>query len=135
MRSYHGASTTTRDTGFHIPALPSDVNDLDEDGKVCESLPVDFEGNPRFADDPGTVDTGCGLPVVVDMGVYEFAGEALEVVYADANADGVVDVLDLLALFPDWGPHDGCSLSDLDVNGVVDVLDMLKVLEAWGSCE
>jgi predicted outer membrane repeat protein len=50
---------------------PLDSLDLDNDGDVNESLPFDLEGNPRFADDPHTSDTGNGAPPIVDMGAYE----------------------------------------------------------------
>ena len=32
----------------------------------------DADGNPRFVDDPDTVDTGRGTPPIIDMGGYEF---------------------------------------------------------------
>ena len=50
----------------------------------------------------------------------------------DVNGDGVVDVLDLLAVVGSWGPCDNC---DEDINGdwVVDVVDLLAVIGAWGQ--
>jgi predicted outer membrane repeat protein len=42
-------------------AVPVDVN-------------TDLDGNPRFLDDPATLDTGHGSPPMVDMGAYEFDG-------------------------------------------------------------
>jgi hypothetical protein len=60
----------------------------------------------------GTVDPGC---------------------IGDLDGNGVVDVVDLLALLADWGPCDGCA-ADLDMNGVVDVVDLLALLGAWGNC-
>ena len=33
---------------------------------------TDLDGNPRFVDDPCTVDTGNGTPPIVDMGAYEY---------------------------------------------------------------
>ncbi|MFQ5463682.1 MAG: IPTL-CTERM sorting domain-containing protein [Phycisphaerae bacterium] len=53
-------------------AVPPDVPDLDGDGGTFEPLPFDLDGNPRFVDDPETVDTGIGTPPIVDMGAYEF---------------------------------------------------------------
>ena len=56
-------------------AVPADADDLDGDGNVTEPIPVDLAGNPRFADDPATPDSGNpggpGLPIV-DMGAFEF---------------------------------------------------------------
>ena len=49
----------------------------------------------------------------------------------DVDADGVVDVLDLIEVLGAWGPCDGCP-QDIDGNGVVDVLDLLLLLGNWG---
>ena len=46
--------------------------------------------------------------------------------------DGVVDVVDLLALLADWGlPNSAC---DLNGDNTVDVVDLLALLAAWGPC-
>ncbi len=37
---------------------------------------LDFDGLPRFVDDPNTVDTGLGTPPIVDMGAYELQQDA-----------------------------------------------------------
>ncbi len=50
---------------------------------------------------------------------------------ADVNGDGVVDVLDLLAILAAWGQAGG--VEDINGDGIVDVLDLLAVLAAWGS--
>jgi len=50
---------------------------------------------------------------------------------ADINGDGVVDVVDLLALLGVWGPCADCP-EDIDGDGVVDVLDLLILLGEWG---
>ena len=50
----------------------SDTADLDGDGDTTERTPLDLDGNPRFADDPATADSGIGTPPIVDMGAYEF---------------------------------------------------------------
>ncbi len=59
--------------------VPADVGDLDEDGDRLEPLPLDFAGNPRFVDDPQTVDTGMGTPPLVDIGAFEFPGDVTSV--------------------------------------------------------
>jgi hypothetical protein len=52
--------------------------------------------------------------------------------YADVNADGVVDVLDLLAVLSGWGGCGcGCCPPDVDGDGAVNVLDLLDVLANW----
>ena len=50
----------------------------------------------------------------------------------DVNGDGVVDVLDLLAVLAAWGNAGGPE--DINGDGIVNVLDMLEVLAAWGPC-
>ncbi len=59
-------------------AVPPDVADLDGDGDTDERTPLDLDGNPRFVDDPGILDTGVpdppDYPDIVDKGAYEFPG-------------------------------------------------------------
>ena len=116
--------------------VPIDGNDYDEDGVLCELFPVDLDGNPRFNADEADFDPGCGVPVVVDMGAYEYQFDPVEnVVFADLNADGAVGVKDLLGLLGSWGPcGKGCCLADLDINGSVGVSDLLALLGNWGPC-
>jgi hypothetical protein len=53
----------------------------------------------------------------------------------DINGDGVVNVIDLLALLAAWGdcpePPDGCP-ADFDGDGDVDAADLLTLLANWG---
>ena len=48
----------------------------------------------------------------------------------DATGDGVVNVLDLLAVLAAWGPCPGCD-EDVNNDGTVNVLDVLDVLAQW----
>jgi len=48
----------------------------------------------------------------------------------DANGDGIVNVLDLLAVLAAWGPCPACP-ADVTGDGVVNVLDLLDVLGHW----
>ncbi len=56
---------------------------------------------------------------------------------AEIDGDGVVDVIDLLALLAGWGPcpaqPEPCP-ADVNGDGSVDVIDLLAVLAAWGDC-
>ena len=52
----------------------------------------------------------------------------------DVSGDGVVDVLDILAVLAAWG-ETGELPADVSGDGVVDVLDLLAVLGDWGPCE
>ena len=116
--------------------VPIDENDYDEDGILCELFPVDLDGNPRFNADEADFDPGCGVPVVVDMGAYEYQFDPVDqVTFADLNGDGAVGVKDLLGLLGSWGPcAKGCCLADLDLDGDVGVKDLLFLLGAWGPC-
>jgi hypothetical protein len=115
-------------------ALGADALDLDEDGDTIERTPLDFAGNPRFTDAGANDDTGCGAPVVVDMGLYEIQGDAWNPMrIGDCDGDGDVDAADLLALLAAWGEYDeGCVPGDLDHNGRVDADDLEALLMNWG---
>ena len=71
-----GAGSASIDAGDNT-ALVADGYDLDGDGDVSEPIPLDLGGNPRFADDPNTPDSGLGQPPIVDMGAFEFVDPAV----------------------------------------------------------
>ncbi|MHC4089611.1 MAG: right-handed parallel beta-helix repeat-containing protein [Planctomycetota bacterium] len=99
---------------------------------IADLADTDLDGNPRFADDPATADTGCGMPVVVDMGAYEYQGEPTAVVYADLTGDGVVGLDDFETLAGCWSSSgEPCCLADLDLDGNVGVVDFLILLANW----
>jgi hypothetical protein len=118
----------------HNWGVPQDTADLDEDDNTRELTPFDLGGNPRFSADEVDFDTGCGVPVVVDMGAYEYQFDPVdELLFADTDANLAVDVDDLVSLLLDWGScGDACCLSDFDLNGQVDVDDLLALLLSWG---
>ncbi len=118
----------------HNWGVPVDVNDYDEDGVTNELFPVDLDDNPRFNADKNDFDPGCGVPVVVDMGAYEYQFDPVEdVIFADLDGDGSVGVADLLGLLGGWGPcAKGCCLADLDLDDAVGVADLLILLGNWG---
>jgi len=51
----------------------------------------------------------------------------------DFNADGNINVNDLLILIAAWGPCEGCA-QDLNGDGAVNVNDLLVLIAAWGPC-
>ncbi len=113
--------------------VPIDVDDYDQDGNTAELFPVDLDGNPRFNADEADFDPGCGVPVVVDMGAYEYQFDPVEdVIFADLNGDGVVGILDLLGVLAAWGDADNNCLADLDIDGEVGIFDLLTLLGSWG---
>jgi hypothetical protein len=105
--------------------------DAGNNNALSDLTDTDLDGNPRFADDPATADTGCGVPVVVDMGAYEYQGNPAAVVFADLNGDGFVGIADLMILNGCVGSGDpDCCSADLDLDGEVGMSDRLL---AWAS--
>jgi hypothetical protein len=52
----------------------------------------------------------------------------------DADRDGQINVLDLIALLRCWGSTDGaCLRSDMDIDGAVNGDDLTLLLESFGS--
>jgi hypothetical protein len=64
--------------------------------------------------------------------VIEVVEEA-DACQADLNGDGVVTVVDLLALLAAWGPN-SCHPADFDGDGTVGINDFLALLASWGPC-
>ena len=60
----------TEDDNLRL-ALGSPCVDAGDSAAVPSTLTVDLDGRPRFADDPGTPNTGPGGGPIVDFGAYE----------------------------------------------------------------
>ena len=118
------------DAGFNNAVVLNNA-DLDNDYDFSECLPVDYYNNPRFADDPSFEENGCGVPVIVDIGAFEFAGEGSMPFRGDLNGDLIVNTADLLVLFGNWGLCSGCCLADFEINGSVDTVDLLILFGEW----
>jgi hypothetical protein len=109
------------------PGSPS--IDAGHNNAIADLADTDLDGNPRFADDPATRDSGCGIPVIVDMGAYEYQGVPAEVVFADLTGDGIVTIVDLMILNGCTGSEDpDCCLADLNVDGVVGMSDRMILI-------
>jgi hypothetical protein len=113
--------------------VPYDHADLDHDDLVIERTPLDQDGNPRFLDDPLTVDTGVSdppeYPYVVDIGPFEFVR-----CLADLDGDNDTDQADLGILLSDWGcddPVNGCA-GDLNGDDQTNQADLGLLLADWG---
>ena len=51
----------------------------------------------------------------------------------DIDGDGIVGIVDFLALLGDWGSCvEQCCLSDLDLDEDVSITDFLLLLGNWG---
>ncbi len=55
----------------------------------------------------------------------------MELLSADLNDDGVVNLVDFAILTGDWGSGDDCIRSDIDRSGVVDYKDLSIMTEQW----
>ncbi|MHC4094188.1 MAG: hypothetical protein ACYSVY_28595, partial [Planctomycetota bacterium] len=106
--------------------------DAADNDAVPEGVTTDLDGNPRFADDPGTLDTGNGTPPIVDMGAYEFQGVSCP---GDLDGDGDVDLADLATLLAHYGITGGATYEDgdLDGDGDVDLADLAALLAVYGT--
>ena len=49
----------------------------------------------------------------------------------DTNADGVIDIVDLLEVLIGWG---GSGPGDVNADGIIDTVDLLTVIAGWGTC-
>ena len=112
---------------FHL-ASGSPCIDAGRNSSVPIDITTDLDGNPRFVDDPDTLDTGCGVPPV-DMGAYEFQSPFCPGDCGDG--DGTVGIVDFLALLDQWGQvGTSCDLGALGVG----IEDFLELLANWGPC-
>jgi hypothetical protein len=122
------------DDDYHLsPGSP--CIDAGSNTYVPAGVTTDLDGNPRFVDDPDTVDTGYGTPPIVDMGAYEFQGE---ICFGDLDGDGVIGLSDLAQLLSNYGTPSGAAHEDgdLDADGDVDLADLAALLAVYGTtCE
>ncbi len=114
--------------GFHLGA-GSPCIDAGNNMAVPTGITKDLDGNPRFANDLVTPDTGKGECPVVDMGAYEFPTSCP----SDVDCDGNVGITDFLALLAAWGTDPG-GPPDIDGDGTVGINDFLLLLANWGPC-
>ena len=73
---------------------------------------------------------------IVEAGIDNFQLEIIDCgneCLGDINADGNVNVSDLLAIIAAWGTDDASA--DIDGDGIVAVSDLLLAIGNWGSCE
>ncbi len=101
-------------------------------GRLSPNSPCINAGDPAFVPAAGELDLD-GQPRVianrVDIGADEFATPG------DINADGSVDVVDLLYFVASWGLTSGDlgydARCDFNGDGSVDVVDLLHMAENW----
>lgn len=84
-------------------------------------------GGEKVGEHPGTVAVGTGEGTL-GLNAYPHAFVAVPIAPGDVNADGTVDVGDLLSLIDGWGPCGEACFEDLDASGTIGVNDLLSVL-------
>ena len=90
------------------------------DADVCGNIPDQIDGD--------WIDNGGNC--ITDSCEDTDDCDTTEACPADADGNGVVDVIDLLAVIDGWGTDS----SDLNGDGTTDVLDLLAVIDGWGIC-
>jgi len=80
--------------------------DAGDNDAVPAGIVTDLDGSVRFFDDPDTVDTGNGIPPIVDMGAYEFSTVCGDAAHPyppmDFNRDCIVDFADFAMFLEHW---------------------------------
>jgi hypothetical protein len=115
-------------------AVIRDITDFNGNGDTDEPIPWDLKSNPRFSDDPDSVDSGIPVELgqpVIDIGAYEFFEPG------DFDADGVVNLRDF-AIFSsawqsskdgnNWNPN--CDISEPG-DDVIDQMDFMEFVANW----
>jgi len=112
-------------------ALPApDRMDLDSDGDVDESLPVDLLGQPRVINaipDVGPIEV---VPMIVDCAA-DCGG---------VGPDGDVDIDDLFSLLTNFGGVGSCDIVPVNGDGtigddIINVDDLFALLNTFGACD
>ncbi len=117
------------DNGDYRLSAGSPCIDAGNNNAVPVGVTTDLDGNPRFVDDPNTIDSGSGDPPLVDMGAYEFQPPTCPW-DCEPVPEGTVGITDFLALLAQWGGPGAC---DFD-GGNVGINDFLDLLANWGPC-
>ncbi|CAE7746811.1 unnamed protein product [Symbiodinium necroappetens] len=103
------------------PAIDAGLND-----ELPPQIAIDLNGDPRFADDPCSPNTGAGDGPIVDIGAQEFQGTS-DFCAGDCDSSGAVDFNDLVEMLFAFGPSDECRC-DADESGTVDFNDLVAAL-------
>ena len=139
--AYGGDGNIDADPGFIDPQQGnyrlgpgSPCIDAGTNAAVPIDVTTDLDGSPRFVDDPNTPDCQhapgtCGRPPVVDMGAYEL--QASSCPWDCGDGDGIVGIVDFLALLAEWKQVG--TPCDFDGGGV-GIVDFLELLTNWGAC-
>ncbi len=115
--------------GDYRLAAGSPAIDAGENAGWTSTWATDLDGNPRFVDDPDTVDTGAGVAPLIDMGAYEF--QVASNCAPDLNGDGVLDFFDVSAFLASFAAQD--PIADYNSDGLFDFFDVAAYLAAFAA--
>lgn len=108
--------------------LPSDVNDLDDDAEIAETIPVDAFGSPRVVNDPFRTDADPSM--AIDIGAAERQSPSRTAgLPGDLDGNGKVDGADLATFLGQWGSYS--QQADLNGDCQVDAADLAVLLGGW----
>ena len=110
-------------------AAGSPAIDAGENAGWTSLLMTDHEGNPRFVDDPDTVDTGLGGTPVIDMGAYEY--QVISMCAADLTGDGTLNFFDVSAFLNAFAAGD--LGADFTGDGMLNFFDVSAFLSAFAA--
>jgi hypothetical protein len=110
--------------------IPADTPDFDNDSDTTELLSVDYLGNPRAVDDPGTTDSGIGAAPIADIGAIEYQPGSSPCI-PDFTGDDQLDFFDLSAFLMALGAQN--PIADLTGDGQYDFFDVSAFLQLFGA--
>lgn len=119
--------------------VAADLLDVDDDPLTVDPLPLDDNGDDRFQDAGGVAGTGVSHAIyttlaLVDIGAYEFEGDATPTPAGDVDGDGDVDFADLNDLLTHWSAAVPTGMNgDLNGDGLVNFEDLNILLGTWGE--
>lgn len=93
------------------------------------TIVTDLDGNPRFVDDPSTIDTGIGPTPIADIGAYEYT--PVLSCQADVTQDGALDFFDISSFLNALGSMD--PLADFNKDSSFDFFDISAFLLAYSN--
>ncbi len=127
------------------------VDNIDSNPTIEE---CSFENNNALGDGGGIRNSGTSLPSIGSTafcGNFHQDGEVDGHIYGsyedlggnefqdhcpclgDINVDGIVNVIDLIAIINYWGLTN--SPADINFDGIVNVSDLIILIDKWGPCE
>jgi hypothetical protein len=125
-------STDFMDPNLRVRPLSVCI-DRGDNAWVPAALVEDLDGLPRFLDDPEVVDTGAGVPPIVDLGAYEGWDDSPYQCNASDLAEpfGVLDLSDIIAFIDGFLAADDSA--DLNDDGVFDLTDINLFIDGFNA--